>query len=334
MSNPRAVIISDVHYNINTLELADKAVRTAMAHAKQLGVPFIVTGDLHDTKASMRGECVEAMMRTFEDSGAYVLVGNHDRLNERSSAHSLQFLKPLCTVIDSLTYLAPHKFWFIPYEHDLKTLDATLRSVPKGSTVFMHQGVQTAYLGHYVQDLTSLPPERFDGYRVVSGHYHRRQDIKCGETGLFSYVGNPFTLTFGEASDGPKGYVILKDDCSLELVPLNLRKHVIISRHNDGTTQHYSRTFVNSDDFLWVKLHGPREHLLMTNKAELGQELIGHENFRLDLIPTDDAPPQDLATDGKESDAEVLELLIQNLPASEAKKLQLVTKYRELLCEN
>lgn len=64
-TKPEAVLISDIHYNIQTLPLADAAVNMAITKANQLGVPLIVCGDLHDTKANLRGECVNAMLETF-----------------------------------------------------------------------------------------------------------------------------------------------------------------------------------------------------------------------------------------------------------------------------
>ena len=64
-TNPVAILISDVHYNINTLKLADAAMQMAIDEANKLSVPLIVAGDLHDTKANLRGECVNAMLSTF-----------------------------------------------------------------------------------------------------------------------------------------------------------------------------------------------------------------------------------------------------------------------------
>ena len=63
MKIPTAVLISDVHYSLQTLPLADKVMRMAIDKANSLGVPLIVAGDLHDTKANMRAECVNAMIR-------------------------------------------------------------------------------------------------------------------------------------------------------------------------------------------------------------------------------------------------------------------------------
>ena len=80
MANPRAVLISDVHYNLQTLPLADAAMRQAIQKANELQVPLIVAGDLHDTKANLRGECINAMLETFNtcEQDIYFLIGNHD----------------------------------------------------------------------------------------------------------------------------------------------------------------------------------------------------------------------------------------------------------------
>src|SRR5882757_6401470 len=97
MSRPTAVLISDVHYNVHTLKLADAAVRMAVAKANELNVPLIVAGDLHDTKANVRGEWINGMRDTFklvtkvvgwngEDiKRVYILRGNHDAINEKSA---------------------------------------------------------------------------------------------------------------------------------------------------------------------------------------------------------------------------------------------------------
>ncbi len=60
-SKPIAVIISDVHYDLNTLEVADAALTKAVSKANDLDVMLIICGDLHNTKANLRAECIDAM---------------------------------------------------------------------------------------------------------------------------------------------------------------------------------------------------------------------------------------------------------------------------------
>ena len=67
--SPIAVLISDIHYNINTLPVADAALRQAIAKANELDVVLIVTGDLHDTKANLarvpQPPDLEAFIRSY-----------------------------------------------------------------------------------------------------------------------------------------------------------------------------------------------------------------------------------------------------------------------------
>ena len=64
--HPIAVLISDVHYNLQNLKVADAAMNLAIDKALDLGIDLIVAGDLHDTKANLRGECVSVMRKTFK----------------------------------------------------------------------------------------------------------------------------------------------------------------------------------------------------------------------------------------------------------------------------
>lgn len=333
---PVAVLISDVHYNPNTLSVADAAMRMAIDKANELGVPFIVAGDLHDTKALLRGECIKAMIETFQrvKVPAYVLVGNHDKINEKGLDHSLEFLKPYVDVVQH-PVKGIHGLTLVPYYSDATLLQEFLATLEKGSTVILHQGLESALMGHYVQDKTSLPKEAFADFRTISGHYHARQDIKCGRprkraVGLFSYIGNPYTLTFGEAQDPEKGFQILMDDGLLEFVPTNLRKHVIQELDADTLDMYFDCAVLpNPNDLVWLKIKGPQSELAKLKKKDIGQKLLGHTNFKLDLIPTDSTKIEDKADSLK--DTEILDMLIRAMPDSDEQKKYLKGLWREIL---
>lgn len=291
MSKPKVVLISDLHFTPATLHQATASLLAAMARARCLNVALIIAGDTLDSKDIIRGSCANRLISLLADANdiaIYLMVGNHDLLNEKSTEHSLNFLKPYVNVIDSPEYITALDLYLIPYQTDSAELKTTLSHIESGATLIMHQGVQTANMGHYVQDKTSLPPEAFADFRVISGHYHRRQDIKCGRPrkgaiGLFSYIGNPYSLSFGEAQDGNKGFQVLMDDGILEFQALNLRKHVVIE-----TSTKFWRDIErpNPEDLVWLKIEGPRSQLAEIKKSEVAK-FIGHSNFKLDLIPTD-----------------------------------------------
>jgi hypothetical protein len=216
----------------------------------------------------------------------------------------------------------------LPYYSDSEALRRDLAEIPKGSTVIMHQGLQTAYMGTYVQDKTSLPPSAFADYRVISGHYHAAQDIECGplgsnHVGLFSYVGNPYTLNYGEAQDPPKGYAILYSDGYLERIALNLPRHRVYSfysvaelyaRINQGTP-----LAVNSEDKIWIKVEDYKTTLAKLDKKTIGEVTGLGLNFKFDAISLD-LDPTDATKQNNElsklTDERLLDSIIEstNLP--------------------
>lgn len=344
MSNPIACIISDVHYNIQTLPLADVAMRQAIKKANDLQVPLIIAGDLHDTKANMRAECVNAMIKTFNtlEQDAYVLVGNHDKINEKSTEHSLNFLKNehgnVVLVVDSpgffneLGAINGNSIHLIPYQYDVEVLRSYLKKVDHDSCLIMHQGLQGSDSGEYIQDKSALTHEDVKDFRVISGHYHARQDIKVGRprkgaVGLFSYIGNPYTLGFGEANHPEKGFQILNDDGTLEFVPTNLRKHIIWELQYDSQNKILVRP--SSNDLLWVKVLGNKEQLSNTTKKMISDNYKLDQDFRLDLIPTDEVSTYQKKTKDM-SQNEILDDIIDSKDLSDIKKQELKELWKNL----
>lgn len=343
-TKPIAVLISDIHYNLTTLPLADAAMRMAITQSNELEVPLIVAGDLHDTKANMRAECVNAMIETFNlcRLKALILIGNHDKINEKSEEHSLKFLEEYVNfIVDK-----PRKFdvsledgdytlgYLIPYQHDPKILKSYLTTIPKGSTILMHQGLQGSDSGEYIQDRSALTHDDVKDFRVISGHYHKRQDIKTGPNGLFSYIGNPYTLGFGEANHPEKGFRILMDDGTLEFVPTNLRKHVIKEFDILGDIRaEYVMLDKNINwrqDLLWIKIKGPKSKLPLKEEVTAYFNLTNHP-YRLDLIPTDEELTI-TQSQAKLPHPELLDTLVTAIDYSEDGKSRLKSLWRKL-CE-
>jgi DNA repair exonuclease SbcCD nuclease subunit len=334
-SSPIAVLISDIHFRPDTLELATYSLNTAIRKAEELEVPLIIAGDLTDTKAIIRGEVANRLIEIFRDTindlRILILVGNHDLINEKGNANTLNFLSPYADIVASPVYYWDIDAHLIPYYSDSKALQEHLSIIPAGCTIIMHQGVQTAYMGHYVQDKTSLPKEVFSDFRVISGHYHRAQDIKCGRprkgaVGLFSYIGNPYTLSFAEANDGPKGFQVLYDDGIMEQIPLNLRKHVIV----EATTDNWQELSVqDTNDLVWVKIAGVKSELADISKQDVAK-VLGIDNFKLDLIPTEDAATENLNTEVLQ-DSEILDRIIDDKSETEEQKTYLKALWRDVL---
>ena len=286
MSKPLFVAISDIHFNVNNLELASTALQAALDKSEELDIPLVIAGDLHDTKAIIRAEVANRLLNILNKAKmekVYILVGNHDLINEKGEEHGLNYLSSHAWVISSPVSLTieDREVMFIPYQNTVQKFKTALAKAPKGSLIVCHQGVQGAHLGDYVQDKTSIEAGALNDYTLISGHYHRHQTV-----GTLTYIGSPFTHTFGESSDGDKGYLIVADDGTFERSILNLRRHVKISIDAyPGVERITLYPGVNTDDLLWLQIHGNKDELNKIDKEKLGQLILGHSNFKLDLIP-------------------------------------------------
>jgi DNA repair exonuclease SbcCD nuclease subunit len=329
MNKPIAVITSDVHYSVQTLDKADYAMRTAITKANSLQVPLIVAGDLHDSKAHLRGEYVNAIIETFKQCEVppIVLIGNHDRLNEKAPAHSLNFLAPYAMVVDEPKYIHPLGY-FIPYQHDKKDFIAELKNVPEGSIIICHQGITGSASGDYIQDHSAVKPVALPHFRVISGHYHARQTIILPYGGSWDYVGNPYTMTFGEAEDPDKGYQVLYNDGSLESVRLDLPAH----RKMDLNYVSELRTFygeapkLRSGDILKVTVKGPSDELSKVTKQYV-QELVNFSNIRLEFEPQ---AIEGTVQEEPTSQSETLDIIIETANIEEPRKARLKALWRTL----
>lgn len=330
-SSPTAVIISDVHYNLQTLEIADKAMNMALDYANELNVPLIVAGDLHDTKANMRGECMNAMIKTFSRAKKHqpwILRGNHDQINEKSSEHSLTFLEAYANIVDDPEYTFNPPLTLIPYQSDPEQARSLVRKATTG-IIIMHQGLAKTNAGHYFQDHSALNPEDVAGRRIISGHYHTRQTIALPKGGIWDFIGNPYTLGFGEANDPPKGFQILMEDGSLAFCPTNLRKHVIYETTYAelyDITANNPPVVNNGVDLVWVKVTGPRDSLAKLTKYEV-EEVLGYYDVKLDLIPEETVKSALINTTSLAPNA-ILDAHIdsQNMTIERKEKLKLMWK--------
>lgn len=330
MSNPLFVAISDVHYTVSNLELCDKAFRLAIDKAAELNVPLIDCGDITNDKAVLRGEVANRLIKTMnyatrKNVFVILLVGNHSLINEKGKEHVLNFLSGRALIVDCPQNLLLHDFYLIPYQNTSEAFTDALQSIPKGSIVVCHQGVKGAFMGDYVQDKTNVDPNLLKDWRIFSGHYHRHQTI-----GTLTYIGSPFTHTFGEANDGPKGFIVVNEDGSFTREILDLRKHIIL----EGTTDKFSFSFPYSpDDLLWVKLRGPESELKKVKKKTLGDILLGHSNFKLDLIPTEKDKKKEEAPLKPLTSTEVFDNVIDSTGETLEQKNHLKSLWKDLINE-
>lgn len=333
LSRPIAVFISDVHFTLKTLQVASNALTAALEDAEAYEVPLVIAGDLHDTKAILRGECVTAIISILKNAKVpvKVLVGNHDKIHEKSEAHALEFLRPYVDLIDSTRVVDEHfgsSIGFIPYQSTNEAFLNELKQFRKGTTIVVHQGFKGAFMGEYVKDESSVHPDTVKDYRIISGHYHRHQTL-----GTITYIGTPYTTSFAEANDGPKGYLTLYSDGAIEQTEIILRRHVIIETtldHLNEADEHGADPFPvpELEDLVWLKVRGPSIGLDKLTKKQLSG-IFGHQSFKLDKIATDveeAAVNTDILTD-----EQIMDSIIDQDNQSDDNKMYLKALWRELL---
>jgi DNA repair exonuclease SbcCD nuclease subunit len=336
---PIAVLISDIHYNLNTIQMADNTLCQAIEKANILEVPLIVAGDLHDTKANLRAECVNAMINSFSKLKypCYIMVGNHDLINEKSSENSLNFLQSsLINIVSKPSYLPDVNAHLIPYQNTTEKVLQAIKGIPAGATLIMHQGVKGSNSGDYYLDHSAVNHESLKDYRVISGHYHTRQDIyfhgkkQPRDIGTFSYIGNPYTLNFGESKDPEKGFQILNSDGSLEVVYTKLRKHVLLEyRHEEIHLLKDYKENLNKDVLLKIRITGPKHSLASISKETISEVLPFFQSYALEFVPEDSSIKEE--TRLVENDADIVRSLVEGISAEDAVKKQLKVLFEEVL---
>lgn len=328
LNKPLAVLISDVHYSLGTLALADKAFRTAIDKAAELRVPLVDCGDITNDKALLRAEVMNALIETMryandKDVKVYLLVGNHSLVNEKAKEHALNFLSPYVTVVSAPASI--DGFNFIPYQSSKEDFLAALNQFPKKCTVITHQGFMGAFMGEYVQDKSSVDPSLCLDYTIFSGHYHKHQSLQT-----VTYIGNPYTLSFAEANDGPKGFLILNHNNTYTRVYTNLRKHVTCAVDVGSIGKIKD---INPSDLVWVKLEGLEEDLVKVNKIKLSESLFDTPPvvFKLDKVPR----KSNKKLDNKQPliPSEMFDSLIETLPCSKKQVDVLKTLWKEVYNE-
>ncbi len=317
---------------MKNLKPSIEALSTAVLFANKFGVPLISAGDLHDTKSMLRSECIRAIRAELRkcELMPILLVGNHERDNEKSEAHALGFAENDADVIsDHMVYRKDLDLYMIPYRHDSDRFLADLALVPDGAALLVHQGALGAEMGEYIKDRSSVDPAVYDRFKVVySGHYHKHQTI-----GKLTFLGSPYTITFAEANDPAKGFHILYDDHSIELSVCAIRRHVKL----ETTTKELKDLVIDPnivDPKLHLKVFGSTKELSAINKAKLGLRLLGHTDFKLERISTDQAEVQTQRRGKKVGFKDLMKNTIQVSELTEEDRVYTLSVWGELNAYN
>jgi DNA repair exonuclease SbcCD nuclease subunit len=245
-------VVGDPHAKPSNLD----KINTLFDMVEDLGNTTVWLGDMLDTKELVRGSCLNTWLTRFKNSKLkhYTLVGNHDWFNLECKAHSLEPLKELKNVIVVDKPLQHGSSVFLPYTHDPETFRQWLKDFDhEGLVHFCHADIRGFDYGNGLVSEAGLTVSDFKLVRrVISGHYHKYQEL-----GKITYLGTPFSHTFGESNQEKYiGVYDLHDD-KLELIPTPFPRHITLDLNCAEHTSHEA----NDVDLYRVILRGTQEEI-------------------------------------------------------------------------
>lgn len=235
---------------------------------EELGNNTLLLGDLFDTKEVIRGKAFNYVRDRLKNSKLkfIILVGNHDWFNLECLDHSLQALKdlPNVTIVDSPVRLGIN-VGAIPYIHDKAKFKEAISVFNQNDTVFVHQGFSKFDYGngHIAEGESELEDISHVG-TVISGHFHKYQ-----QSGNLTYLGTPFSHSFGETDQNKYIGVFDTETKELQLYESPFPRHITLT-FNAGAPlelQNIARDF--SNDYIRCIVEGSQEELLKYNRAHL-----------------------------------------------------------------
>ena len=199
------LLIGDPHFKISNAEETSQLHQETIRYVKNNTLDFVVImGDVLDTheKIHVQPLCraVDYITELSKCVKTYVLIGNHDRINNSvflTEDHPFTGLKKKPNIIIVDKVVENDGFVFVPYVSPGRFLEAlkTIDFEPKKQIIFAHQEFRGAKMGAFNSEIGDIWPTDYPC--VFSGHIH---DFQILQPNLM-YTGTPFQHNFGDSSD-------------------------------------------------------------------------------------------------------------------------------------
>ena len=301
-------IIGDPHCKPDNLD----KIRMLFNIVESMKNPVICLGDVFDTKELIRGSCLNLVMELLGNSRLewIILTGNHDRFNVNSKEHALEALKliPNVFIVDEPAEFNDPCALFLPYIHHKEHLNDALKN-HTAKTIFCHADINTFNhgTGHICTD--GLSPEDFGTAKVISGHFH------CySQKGNITYLGTPFSHSFGETDQTKYIGVFDSETHTMELIETKFPKHKTYTI--DLSTAYLLPEF-DYADINRVILKGTAEEIaavvLPSNVKRIEQPILTANGSQINETMTTESQFETWARDIKDYSDEIIDLGLQIL---------------------
>ena len=270
----RILLIGDPHFKINNAYESDQFIseiyklilpkeESSFRNEKIIKEvkydKIIILGDILDTheKIHMRPFCraTEFIINLSTISPTYVLIGNHDRINNSvylTDEHPFNGLKNKKNIFIIDKVVEDGGFLFVPYvptgrfDEALKTIKFKKNNY---KAIFAHQEFQ----GSIFQDQGDIPPKDI---AIYSGHIHNYRKM-----GNVTYVGTPFQHSF---YDNPDKFVMelnITDDLSHPIEEKKISLNIIKKRIEEINISKLADYKVNENYITKLIIKGDRKLL-------------------------------------------------------------------------
>lgn len=204
------LVIGDIHIRSDNLHLIDILEKQIVDYTHRHKFECIVfLGDILHTHEKLYTQPLNRACKLFENlsrlSHVYILVGNHDLINNQqflSDQHWLNILKnkPNITVVDTVVVETINNLQtiFVPYVPPgrfIEALEITQTPWKQANLIFAHQEFKGCKMGAIVSNHGDEWP--LDYPKIISGHIHDRQTPQPN----IYYIGACLQHSFGETGN-------------------------------------------------------------------------------------------------------------------------------------
>ena len=277
-----AIIIGDPHFQVTNIPEVNLFISRVLNLIKEKQPTFcVILGDVLHTHERLHtiamNKAYEFIRRVRDLVKTYVLVGNHDALNNQiylNDNHWMNGMKEWenVTIVDKVKIetIQGFKFVFCPYVPNgrfIEALDTAKEKWTDASCIFAHQ----EFKGCSMNAITSIEGDEWkeDYPQVISGHIHNKQ--KVGKN--IYYPGSAMQHAFGESSKNIIAYVEFEKNKKYTLVEIDLKLPRKKTVHLDmEDIDDYKE--VETKDKVKISITGNYEQFKAFKKTKKYKELI------------------------------------------------------------
>ena len=210
------LLIGDPHFSEKNAPVIDKFIEETFKLNLKAYQKIIILGDILDTheKINLRSLCkaIDFIKKLSKYSKTYVLIGNHDRINNSvylSEEHPFTGLIGLENIYIINKPFLEENFLYVPYVETGRFYEAISDfDLKKVKTIFAHQ----EFLGSIFDDKGDKIPD----IKTYSGHIHNYRKMAN-----LTYVGTPFQHSY---HDNPDKFLLEVDSGKESKIYLDIKK--------------------------------------------------------------------------------------------------------------